>query len=519
MERIQGFINVPRETPPHKKKESSPLPQEPSDAVTLSSGPSENKKQPVELNIIHVNDMHGNISPHVEKSVSAESPVGGLAHMGSVVKQVRDEHPGSLLLNAGDLLQGSFESEISGGKPVLEVINHLGFDAVELGNHDFAWGKSALFGLIGSLATPVLAANVIATDTGEPLVNPSIMKEVKGIKVGIIGVDTPKIAEYVRPEEIEGMTFPGPEEPVKSQIARLKSLGADLIVVVSHLGLKDDRELAKKIPGIDVIVGGHTHSVLPQGEKVGDTIIVQAGCNNEYVGSLALSYDPESRKITDYRSTLIPVIADKIPADSQIEKILKPYIEAGEKAGKEIVGATQGEMKYSFTEPTPLGQHMADAIREAAGTKLALTSAKMLRAGLPAGEVTRRELFNSYPNTEAVVSVKIKGKHLKEELESRYASDSRAIMIPSGFSFTVDRSRPDGSRITSITINGAPFEPEREYDVGVTDNQARYPTFKTAREVKTKGTLRDAWFRYVKKHSPLTTTLDGRITLTGSPSS
>ncbi len=287
----------------------------------------------------------------------------------------------------------------------------------------------------------------------------------------------------------------------------------DIIIIVSHLGTKDDRELAQKVPGIDVIVGGHTHDALLQGERVGDTIMVQAGCNNQYVGDLSLSIDPSTKKILSYSSRLIPVTTTTITPDPAIEKIIAPYLEAGKKAGAEVVGQALDDFRYSYKEVTPLGQHMADALRESAGAELALCSGKMLRAGLKKGDVTRKQLFNSYPNTEDVVRVKLQGKHIKEELESRFTDDSRAIILPSGFSFTVDKTRTNGDRITSITIDGRPMDLDKEYDIAVTDNQARYATFKTGKGLTTIGSLRDAWFTYVKNHSPLANELDGRITM------
>lgn len=465
-----------------------------------------------EIHLFHVNDIHGNIEPEINKSISSESAVGGLSYIGSMINKLRKDHPDNLLLNAGDVAQGSFESELYQGRPVFDVINYLKFDAVELGNHDFALGRDILTRMLASLASPILGANILNRETSKPIdgVKSSIVRKISGITIGIIGVNTPKVPEYVRPEELKGIIFPKPVEIVKSQLAKLKDEGADIIIVLSHLGRKEDRELAM-IPGIDVIVGGHDHDALQEGEKVGNTIIVQAGCNNQYVGDLCLSIDPHKKKIVAYKSRLIPVLKEHISPDPAIEEIIRPYIEESRKKGNEIVGSASDEMRYSYKEITPLGQHLADAMREAAGTPLAIVSGKMLRAGLKAGQITRRELFNSYPNNEYLVSLKIKGKYIKEELEKRYADDSRAVMIPSGFSFTVDKKLPNGQRITSITIDGKPMEMEREYEIAVSDNQARYETFKTARDQENIGLLRDVWFNYIKSHSPLSNELDGRV--------
>ncbi|MHC9543257.1 MAG: bifunctional UDP-sugar hydrolase/5'-nucleotidase [Vulcanimicrobiota bacterium] len=475
------------------------------------------KSGTVDIHLLHLNDIHGNIEPQIEKGITNESAVGGLAFMASTVKQLRAESPASILLNAGDIAQGSFESELSQGKPIMDVINYLGFDAVELGNHDFAMGRAALQTMIGHITAPILGANIQSIATSKTIdgVQPSLIKEVSGVKVGIIGVDTPKVPEYVRPEELVGMKFPEPEKVVKEQIELLKRNGADIIVVLSHLGLAEDRDLAKKVEGIDVIVGGHTHTALPEGEKVNNTIIAQAGCNNQYVGDLTLTIDTATKKIKTHRNRLVLVRADKIKPDAAIEKMLEPYLKESARVGSEVVGKADGDFSYSYQKITPLGQHIADAARKAAGTQLSLISGKMLRSGLKNGDITKKQLFNSYPNNEDLVSLKIQGKHIKEELEKRFATDSRAVIIPSGFSFNVDNSRPDGDRITSITVDGKPMDMEAEYPIAVTDNQARYPAFKTAKDIVTISSLKDAWFDYVKESSPLSNALDGRVTISG----
>jgi len=497
----------------------SEQPEIPLDSIDLKGKSQEPQKKAgtVDIHLLHLNDMHGNIEPQAEKGITSESPVGGLAYMASTVKQLRAEYPDSLLLNAGDMTQGSFESEISQGKPIMDVINYLGFDAVELGNHDFAMGRSALQAMIGHITAPILGANIQSIATSKTIdgVQPSLIKEVSGVKVGIIGVDTPKVPEYVKPEELVGMKFSKPESVVKEQIELLKRNGADIIVVLSHLGLPEDRELAKNVEGIDVIIGGHTHTALPEGEKVNGTIIAQAGCNNQYVGDLTLSIDTDTKKIKTHKNRLVTVMANKIKPDNNIEKMLEPYLKESARIGSEVVGKADGDFIYSYQKITPLGQHIADAARKAAGTQLSLVSGKMLRSGLKSGDITTKQLFNSYPNNEDLVSLKIQGKYIKEELEKRFATDSRAVIIPSGFSFNVDNSRPDGNRITSITVDGKPMDMEAEYDVAVTDNQARYPAFKTAKDIVTISTLKDAWFDYVKKSSPLSNSLDGRVTYSG----
>lgn len=489
-----------------KKGEESPAAGA-QDSVHIAGG------KPKEIHIIHINDIHGNIEPQQDKAFSPSGQVGGLSYMGSTVKRLRAEHPDSLLLNAGDVAQGSFESDLSQGRPIFEVLNYLKFDALELGNHDFGMGRVALSQMLHKLESPILGANIRSTETSETIegVRPSMLKEIGGVKVGIIGVDTPKVPEYVRPEEIAGMTFPKPDEIVKTQLAQLKEDGAHIIILLSHLGQKDDTALAEKVPGIDIIVGGHDHNALPEGVKVGDTIIVQAGCNNQYVGDLCISVDESTKKITGCKSTLIPIVTDQIKPDPAIDDIIRPYMEESRKKGSETLGSVSGAMRYSYKEITPQGQHLADAMREAAGTELAIVSGKMLRAGFKGGPITKKELFNSYPNNEFLVRLKLRGTHIKEELEKRYADDSRAVMLPSGFSFTVDKSLPNGERITSITVDGHPMDMEQEYSVAVSDNQARYETFKTARDVEDLGLLRDTWSTYVTAHSPLSNELDGRV--------
>jgi len=156
------------------------------------------------------------------------------------------------------------------------------------------------------------------------------------VKVAIIGLDTTDVKRLLGEEMIKGLDFEAPEKTMNKYLPEVKEKGADLVIVLSHLGFEEDKKLAQAVPGIDFIVGGHTHTELPQGHKEGDTFIVQAGSNSKYVGNLEISLDPASKKIVGSSASLIPITSDQVKPDPEIQNILKPYIEEANKIGSRL---------------------------------------------------------------------------------------------------------------------------------------------------------------------------------------
>jgi 5'-nucleotidase/UDP-sugar diphosphatase len=224
--------------------------------------------QQVEIRILHVNDFHGFAEAY--KPLGSDELLGGIAYLAAKANELRKEKP-SLLLSAGDMIQGNNWANLFQGESVIEWMNEMRFDAMVLGNHEFDFGQEVLKKRISEVRFPILGANV----EGVERLKPYVIKELKGIKVALIGVVTEDVPLSTHPRNVAGLNFISPMKIIEKYIKELKNK-VDVMVVLSHSGYPADRMLAEKVEGIDVIVGGHSHTKITKPVKVGNTIIVQA---------------------------------------------------------------------------------------------------------------------------------------------------------------------------------------------------------------------------------------------------
>ena len=234
----------------------------------------------VDLKILYVNDFHGFAEPY--KPTGSDAPLGGIAYLAGAVDRARGKQP-SLLLAAGDMIQGNPWANLFRGKSTIDVMNAMKFDAMVVGNHEFDFGPKVLKERMAQARFPLLGANV----KGFPALKPYVIKNLQGVRIAIIGVVTPETPVATHPRNVAGLTFSTPESAVKKYLPELKGR-ADIIIVLSHCGFQADKELAARVPGIDVIVGGHSHTKILQPELVGQTIIVQAWEHAKALGVLNL---------------------------------------------------------------------------------------------------------------------------------------------------------------------------------------------------------------------------------------
>lgn len=456
------------------------------------------------VRIVHINDLHG--------AVEDEAGSGGLAKAATVIKRERAEAPGSTLtLNAGDLAEGSMVSYLTKGRVVTEALGEIGFDAVEPGNHDFAWGQAALQEMLSDINAPVLGAN-ITNDDGSSWSTPYLMKEVNGVKVGMIGVDVQDMKRYIASEKLEGLKFEAASEAVAKYLPAVKAEGADIIMVVSHVGFEDDKKLAQQFPEIDVIVGGHSHTELPGGHYEGNTLIVQTGTKGKFVGEVDLQYDTAARRIIASEATLIPV-DETIAPDPEVSAIIEAAAAKVADVGAKVMGVAEEDLHYSHSAAAKINQIHADSVLQATNAEIALVSARNPRGNIEKGEVTYEKLFSAFPHTEEdTVVMKVPGRLLVAEMEERIADGGRGAATPAGFTYTYDTSLPDGSRITDITMaDGSKFDPDKEYTVGTTISMARKKTFKDVEYKKTVGSSQEMFMEYFSAGSPWRDDPDSRV--------
>ncbi|TJW11573.1 MAG: bifunctional metallophosphatase/5'-nucleotidase, partial [Mesorhizobium sp.] len=506
------------------------------------------------LNILHINDWHSRIESNnkYESTCSAEEEtkgecIGGAGRLVTAIAQERKKLEGQnlLLLSAGDNFQGSLFYITYKGKTEGEFLNQMKFDAMELGNHEFDDGESALAPFLDMIQFPVLGANVKANDQSKlgDRVKPSIVLEVGGQKIGIVGAvtnDTPELAS------------PGPniniEDDVKSitaEVEKLKGQGINKIIAVTHIGYKRERDVIAKIPGIDVVVGGHSHSLLsntdpkaegpyptmvdnPDGYKVP---VVQAASYSKYLGEFKVVFDDNG---VVKQASGDPIHLDKsITPDpavlARIKELGAPIEALKNKEVAETTKPIDGSRDNCRARECEMGNLVSDAVLDRVkdqGVEIVISNGGGLRASIDQGTVTMGEVLTVLPFQNTVATFQISGKDLIAGLENGLSQlEDGAGRFPqvAGLKYSFDKSAaPNAGRVKSVEVmeGGAwtPLNPDKDYLVA-TNNYVRqggdgYKVFaEKAKNAYDYGPgLEQVVADYLGAHRPYTPKLDGRIT-------
>jgi 2',3'-cyclic-nucleotide 2'-phosphodiesterase (5'-nucleotidase family) len=418
----------------------------------------------VDLRILYVNDFHGFAEPY--KPTGSDAPLGGIAYLAGAVDRARGKQP-TLLLAAGDMIQGNAWANLFRGKSSLEVMNAMRFDAMGVGNHEFDFGPKVLKGRMAQARFPLLGANV----KGFPGLKPFIIKNLHGVRVAIIGVVTPETPVATHPRNVAGLTFSTPESAVKKYLPELKRR-ADIIIVLSHCGFQADRELAAKVPEIDVIVGGHSHTKILQPELVGRTIIVQAWEHAKALGVLDLRI--KDGKVAGFDGTLQEISPASGAPNRQVQEIVARYTHRADSLLQRVIGETQVDLEgeHVRTRETNLGDFVADVMRETAGAEAAIINGGGIRTGIAQGKITVKDVYAVLPFDNYLVAISLTGAQVKAALEhgvARLEEPSGSFPQVSGLTFTYSRSAPAGARVQDLMIGGQPLDAQKEYVVATND--------------------------------------------------
>jgi 2',3'-cyclic-nucleotide 2'-phosphodiesterase (5'-nucleotidase family) len=438
----------------------------------------------IKLTIFHTNDIHGWIMPQRARGEKPQRLVGGAAAFKALVN---GEKGPKLVLDAGDWFQGTPEGDITKGQSLVDVLNAVGYDVVEIGNHDFDFGWPRLKQLIAGLKMPVLGANVyIASSTARPPELKSwIIKDVGGVKVGLFGLLTSHMNALTFPANIAGLEFRREVDEAKDAVRALKEQGASVIIAVTHVGweapervaFEGDQTLAREVPGIDVIVGGHSHTFLrePRHEPASGTLIVQTGWELSAAGVVALEIDPKTKRVLNSSGKLVDLYVDQVGSDPMVASVVREQTKIIGTEFDEVIATAAVELSRNSADEAPLGDWITDCERNWAKIDVALqggaprgTGGGQIRADLPEGPVTLRELFAISPFENSLVVLTMDGVSLGHVLDYG-VSAGKAMVQVSGVSFRYNRSAESGHRLGDVSIAGRPLDPKVFYKVGAND--------------------------------------------------
>lgn len=524
-------------------------------AAVLWSPVSAEDGEPISIVIMHTNDVHGGIDRRGATFMDEEFPpmLGGGASLVTLIKAVRaeaeEQDKGFLLFDTGDYWQGTPVGNYRQGRIVAEFLNRAGYDARVPGNHEFDAGWEEAFEQMKGAEMPVLAANLVIADTGEIpfFLKPYIIKEIRGIRIGIIGLITEETDFYSKQEHVTNIEFLPVKEVTQEYMAELENR-VDLIFVIGHLGIPYDvwtaydemvetgtemkirygmnaMELVHHVPGIDVFVGGHIHVGYEGGweDPLTHTICLQTYGRGTGVGIYEILVDPDTKTIVGYDlpegrdQSVVTLFEDEYWPDPEMAEFIGEWVDSAEVGMDEPVGRALYDISRVGVGESPLGNMVTDAMREAVAADVAFTNLGGIRSNIAMGPITPRDVFYAVPFDNHIVYYEMSGSYLKHVLEWRVKGMRQGAYI-SGAEIVYSRERPDFERITFLTVGGEPWDPDKIYRVATTDFIAAGnvglqilteipPEYVTHTAVGVK----DAIVEYVKKHSPVDPKVEGRF--------
>ena len=501
----------------------------------------EAEKETVDLTLLHTNDIHAHYDSF---EPWGEIMQGGVTHLKTVVDDVRAEEKNVLLLDAGDQFQGTLFYTVGGADVVGDVMNAFGYDAMCVGNHEFDSGPAELAKLIELADFPVLSANVDATADADlsPGILPFALYRFDDTPVAVFGLTT----EYTAVSSSPGpdVVFLDAITTARETVANLEAAGVEIIVALTHLGYARDLELARSVSGIDIVVGGHSHTLLgsvegavadyptvivgPTGEPV---LVVTAQEWGKWLGRLDVSFT-EAGRIASYDGD--PVFIDAtIPPDAGIAAVLDKYRPAIDALMTQAVGTTDvildGDRDRVRSQETNLGNLICDAMvwkTAAQGVTIAIQNGGGIRSTVPAGEISMGQVLEVLPYGNLIAILSLSGAQLVATLEngvSQIESGAGRFAQVAGVRYTYDPDAAAGSRIRSVETwddesdSYVPVDLAAAYRVAtnnyLADGGDDYGAFTEASERYDTGWLvSDTFAEYLTAVGTVTPNIEGRIT-------
>ena len=519
----------------------------------------------VKLTILGTSDLHGCIYPF-DYNTNSPSNVG-LAKLATLIAKDRAANPNTLLVDAGDLIQGTalsyYHNKIDNAPvdPMVAVMNKLGYDSFTVGNHEFNFGLGVLNKARGEASFPFLSANILKDD-GSPYFTPYVVKTVGRVKVGILGLTTEGVPSWEKPENYAGLTFASAVDAAKKYVPILRDTEkVDVVVVVDHSGLEVDAKtlapivqaipgenhvyaVATQVPGIDVMVTGHAHADIPgltvKNNAGGDVLIVAPKNNGTRLSRIDLTLEATGDaakpwKIISKNSTN-EIVDGSTVADPTILDLAKPYHDKANAWMDTPIGTALGDFsnKDARLKDTAIVDLINAVQMKYAGTDLSLAAFFNSNASIPKGPITMRQMYALYWYDNTLYANEVTGQQLKDAMEwsaqyyntYNFGVDFTPLINPSvrdynydmyaGLSYKIDITKPVGQRIYDLTYHGRPVEMNAKYRIALNNYRA------TGGPGVSKGTIlyksvdevRNLIAEYVKEKGAIAPTVDNNWLLT-----
>lgn len=492
-------------------------------------------KDTLSITILQTADIHGQLDTHPELFWEDEKVVfkdrGGLANIKTIFDRERQKNPNkTIIVDGGDLIQGSGYTALSEGKIMSKIIKNMGYDVIIPGNWEVVYGKDIMMNVMKQYDTQVIVQNMYHDENEEPLFPASWVKEIEGIRIGFVGINDPDVPVRQNPIFSEGIGFSGLDDNLKKMVDDFKvNEKVDVLFLVTHIGIFKQVELANNpiAENADYVLGNDTH------ERVRELIqgkyakVTEPGAFGSFVGKLTLHFVEGKLVGDDYE--LIDVDPEVYPADKEIQALVDAEKAPFKEHLETIVGYTNTPIYRYLTVENPMDNMITDAARWKTGADITISNGFRFgnpivpQDGKPAA-ITRANLWNLLPVNEPVKTGKATGKQIKDwlekEMHNAFSQNPTErfggwLVRFSGMKVNFNSQNEMGNRISKITVNGEIMQDDEYYTVSACvrpgdplDNLCRMPNVKDV-EVKDY-TIHDVVEEYLQKNSPVSPKLEGR---------
>lgn len=440
------------------------------------------ESEPQKITILQTADIHGQVYPHAElfwenEEISYKT-LGGLANMKTLFDQEREANPNTIVLDGGDLIQGSAVAALSKGEAFSSIVKAMDFDFLIPGNWEVVYGKDQMMKVLKGYETPVITANMYHDDKKDPIFPQYYIKEIGGTKLGFISYNDPEVPVRQNPSFSKGLDF----DPILDNLAELVTelkdeKGVDILFVVTHIGISKQFHLANNpaLERIDYVLGNDTHERIREPIQAGHARLTEPGAFASFVGKMVL--EVQDGKILNESYELLEVDPTKYEADEEVAAVIEEAVAPYKEDINEVLGYTRTPLYRYFVVENPMDNFITDAAMWKNNVDIALSNGFRFSPPIVPGEngvapITRGDLWNMLPVNEKVKIGKASGQQIKDwlekELHNVFAENPTErfggwVVRFSGMELKFNANAPKGERVSEVIIQGEPMELDKLY--------------------------------------------------------
>ncbi|EMR74142.1 5'-nucleotidase/2',3'-cyclic phosphodiesterase-like hydrolase [Thaumarchaeota archaeon SCGC AB-539-E09] len=480
-----------------------------------------------QFTILHSNDMHGDFLAEI--SGQEGDLIGGLALLSGYINKVREEEENVLYVISGDMVQGSLIDSEYKGISTIEIMNYLAPDVVALGNHEFDYGLPHLLFLEKMANFPIVNANLYLKKYNKRLMQPYLILQKAGFDIMFTGIITEKVMDSIKQDELVGsfVSLEDASREVGKITNAYKNDDIDLTVLLTHIGFESDIELAGLLKpewGVDLIIGGHSHTILDKPYEKNGILITQAGVGTNQIGRFDITVDDDTNSIIDYTWKLIPINDDLAEPDIKLQEYINSFKEEIDRKYNSIISKLAQKLLHpKREEETSLGNLIADSFADTAQCHVMMVGSGSIRSKELGPVVTLKDLLNCFPYDDVLTRFEISGDNLEKifsyvmRTENRN-SEGECYQVNHRVQAIYDDSNHD---LVSLKIDGTPVSGEASYTICLqgfhVGNSAAYlnisneELLQSGRSRVVSTSAQEVLEEYLRNHQNLTRKVEGRL--------